>query len=247
MLWESLSLCTFPSLLPVFQCILPLLPPFKPNLARAENCWCTTRRVCKGCFSKALGCLSVMHHPLAKKIHHALPCLPPISHPHVLLHFLSLSPPCLHAEVGPAPGAVHVKHSCVPDTLCAASDSVWEVNSQWHVQYVAQMFLPPPALSHAIPSVSDKGYGLEIGGKWVKGRLSLTLLSSSYAPACSVWELGMGEGRWCVWRWINSISEEDFSEWNLEFLPKTSLQLFFGHCLCLGSRQRNFVLPNSLF
>lgn len=48
--------------------------------------------------------------------------------------------------------------------FCTASDSVQEVNLQWHVQYVAQMFLPSPELSHAIRSIADRGCGLEIQG-----------------------------------------------------------------------------------
>lgn len=80
-----------------------------------------------------------------------------------------------------------------------ASNSVWEVNLQWHVQYVAQMFLPSPELSHAIRSVADKGYGLEIRGKWstgweVKQRLALTLMRSSYTPACSYLRTRDGRG-----------------------------------------------------
>lgn len=124
----SKSLFPFAPYLPSFpfsSAFLPLLSPFKPNLAHEEHCWCTTCRVCKGCFSKdLLHFLAVTLHPLAKKTHRVLPCLPPISHlpssishPHVLLHFLSLSSCPLHPEVGAAPGAVRVRHSCVPDTL----------------------------------------------------------------------------------------------------------------------------------
>lgn len=78
----------------------------------------------------------------------------------------SLSSSSLHPEEGAAR-----RSSACEAQLCPwhASHSVWEVNSPWHVQYVAQMFLPPPALSHAIPSVADKGYGLELWGRQSNG------------------------------------------------------------------------------
>lgn len=60
-------------------------------------------------------------------------------------------------------GALHTAVSLT--CFRTASDSMREVNLQWHVQYVAQMFLPSPELSHAIRSIAGKGYGLEIGGK----------------------------------------------------------------------------------
>lgn len=211
---------------------------------------------CARGLSPRICCISwLSHHPLAKEVCHVLSCLPPISHvPSPCSSSFSLSFPfSFSAWGGSCPLELCVWSTAVSLTCFrTASDSVWEVNSQWHVQYVAQMFLPPPALSHAICSIADKGYGLEIWGRqsngWeMKGRLILILLSWSYASVSSIWELGMGEERWCVWRWIYSISEEDFLEWMLYFLPKTALHLFFGHYPCLGSRKRNSVLPSSLF
>ena len=147
--------------------------------------------------------------------------------------------------------------------FCTAPGSAGEVNLQWHVQYVAQMFPPSPEVSHAIRSVPDKGYRLGIWGKWsngweVKQRLALTLASSSYTPACS--DLGTGDGRGGdVWgRWLNPSppevdvlhlregAEGDFSKWKLQVCPKPPLQLSFGHRPCLGSRKGNFVHPSSL-
>lgn len=76
--------------------------------------------------------------------------------------------------------------------FCTASDSVGGVNVQCHVQYVAQMFLPPPALSHAICSVADNG--LEIWGRQSTGweaipdppELVLTLLHVPFGWARGV-------------------------------------------------------------
>lgn len=171
MLRESLSLCTYPSLLPIFHWILPLLSPFKPNLAHAEHRWCTTRRVCKGCFSKdLLHCLAVMHHSFAKMIHHVLPCLPPISHlPSPCSSSFSLFPPlpCTPRRVLPA-GAVRVKHSCVPDTHPTACERLTPrgMCSMWprcscHPLHFLMRFLP------LLIKVTDLSYG---GGKAMGGR-----------------------------------------------------------------------------
>lgn len=140
-----------------------------------------------------------------------------------------------------------------------ASNSVWEVNLQWHVQYVAQMFLPSPELSHAIRSAADKGYGHETREKWsygreVKQRLALTIMSSSYAPACSYLRTGDRRGGdvWGVWLRPSPLqvdvlhlregAEEESSEWKLQFLPKPPLQFSFWHCPCLDSRKQDFML-----
>lgn len=139
--------------------------------------------------------------PSAKN-HQVSPCLPPASclpSSPLLSHLFSLFSSILRwllpSGAVRACGALRTAVSLT--YFRTASDSMREVNLQWHVQYVAQMFLPSHELSHAIRSIAGKGYGLEIGGKRsngleVKQRLALTLLSSSYTAACSCLRSGDG-------------------------------------------------------
>lgn len=174
----------------------------------------------------------------------------PISH--VLLHFVSLSSSPSHPEVGPARWGCACEAQLCPWHASAQHPTACErltrsgMCSMWprcscHPLHFLMRFVP------LLIKVMGLRYG---GGKVMDGRGKESYPWPSWAglnaPACSVWELGMGKGRCCVWRWIYSISEEDFLEWKLEFLPKTPLQLFFGHCPCLGSRKMNFLLPNSV-